>query len=522
MIYNSDQPSKDGKRKGKTVGWRDTDADFTMKNKQQSNAGSSPTTQVQIIRSMLDVGKPNSDGQPASEGSPATSPPPSAAPASPPAGKLVSANEIEEAISNASLAGGVVPPMAAPSSDLRNIVRRKLTGYVGFANLPNQWHRKSVRKGFNFNVMVVGESGLGKSTLVNTLFNTSLYPPKERKGPSLDIIPKTVTIQSISADIEEAGVRLRLTVVDTPGFGDFVNNDESWRPIVDNIEQRYDAYLDAENKVNRMNIVDNRIHACVFFIQPTGHSLKPLDIEVMRRLHTKVNLIPVIAKADTLTDEEIANFKSRILSDIKYHGIQIFEGPRYELDDEETIAENNEIMSKVPFAVVGATNEITNADGRKVRGRSYPWGVIEVDNEEHCDFVKLRQMLIRTHMEELKEHTNNSLYENYRTDKLIGMGVSQDPSVFKEVNPAVKQEEERHLHEQKLAKMEAEMKMVFQQKVAEKESKLKQSEEELYSRHREMKEQLERQRMELEEKKQRVESGRPIEKEGKRKGFSLR
>ena len=45
---------------------------------------------------------------------------------------------------------------AAASNDLRNIVRRKLTGYVGFANLPNQWHRKSVRKGFNFNVMVVG------------------------------------------------------------------------------------------------------------------------------------------------------------------------------------------------------------------------------------------------------------------------------------------------------------------------------------------------------------------------------
>lgn len=45
---------------------------------------------------------------------------------------------------------------AAAASDMRNIVRRKLTGYVGFANLPNQWHRKSVRKGFNFNVMVVG------------------------------------------------------------------------------------------------------------------------------------------------------------------------------------------------------------------------------------------------------------------------------------------------------------------------------------------------------------------------------
>ena len=160
--------------------------------------------------------------------------------------------------------------------------------------------------------MFPGESGLGKSTLVNTLFNTSLYPPRERKGPSLDIIPKTVSIQSISADIEENGVRLRLTVVDTPGFGDFVNNDDSWRPIVENIEQRFDAYLEAENKVNRMNIVDNRVHACVYFIQPTGHSLKPLDIEVMRRLHTKVNLIPVIAKADTLTDEEVAAFKHRV------------------------------------------------------------------------------------------------------------------------------------------------------------------------------------------------------------------
>ncbi|KAI9808359.1 MAG: hypothetical protein M1826_004343 [Phylliscum demangeonii] len=435
------------------------------------------------------------------------------------------------------------PKMAAPYplpgvGDPKNIVRRKLTGYVGFANLPNQWHRKSVRKGFNFNVMVVGESGggggdggggggdgesgLGKSTLVNTLFNASLYPPKERHGPSHDIIPKTVSIESLSADIEENGVRLRLTVVDTPGFGDFVNNDESWRPIVDDIDRRFDSYLEAENKVNRMNIVDNRVHACVYFIQPTGHALKPLDIEVMRRLHTKVNLIPVIAKSDTLTDEEIVTFKQRILADIEFHAIQIFEGPRYELDDEETIAENAEIMSKVPFAIVGANSDVTTADGRKVRGRRYPWGVIEVDNEEHCDFVKLRQMLIRTHMEELKEHTNNVLYENYRSEKLTTMGVAQDPSVFKEVNPAVKQEEERSLHEQKLAKMETEMKMVFQQKVAEKESKLRQSEEELYARHREMKEQLERQRLELDEKKARVESGRPLEEKGKRKGFSLR
>ena len=54
------------------------------------------------------------------------------------------------------------PKVAAQAAaDNKNIVRRKLTGYVGFANLPNQWHRKSVRKGFNFNVMVVGECRKG-------------------------------------------------------------------------------------------------------------------------------------------------------------------------------------------------------------------------------------------------------------------------------------------------------------------------------------------------------------------------
>lgn len=47
--------------------------------------------------------------------------------------------------------------VALAATDMKNVVRRKLTGFVGFSNLPNQWHRKSVRKGFNFNVMVVGK-----------------------------------------------------------------------------------------------------------------------------------------------------------------------------------------------------------------------------------------------------------------------------------------------------------------------------------------------------------------------------
>ena len=38
--------------------------------------------------------------------------------------------------------------------------------------------------------------------------------------------PLRAALTTFSLDIEENGVRLRLTVVDTPGFGDFVNNDD--------------------------------------------------------------------------------------------------------------------------------------------------------------------------------------------------------------------------------------------------------------------------------------------------------
>lgn len=101
----------------------------------------------------------------------AASPTPASQQASPqsetavPNGKPTSPSTFEQ--SNSMLNGSATAPQTVSSkdpkvaaqaaSDMRNIVRRKLTGYVGFANLPNQWHRKSVRKGFNFNVMVVGE-----------------------------------------------------------------------------------------------------------------------------------------------------------------------------------------------------------------------------------------------------------------------------------------------------------------------------------------------------------------------------
>uniref|UniRef100_A0A1B0BTG3 Septin-type G domain-containing protein n=1 Tax=Glossina palpalis gambiensis TaxID=67801 RepID=A0A1B0BTG3_9MUSC len=45
--------------------------------------------------------------------------------------------------------------------------------HVGFDSLPNQLVNISLHNDFVFNVMCIGEISLGKSTLMNTLFNTS-------------------------------------------------------------------------------------------------------------------------------------------------------------------------------------------------------------------------------------------------------------------------------------------------------------------------------------------------------------
>uniref|UniRef100_A0A182P3N0 Septin-type G domain-containing protein n=1 Tax=Anopheles epiroticus TaxID=199890 RepID=A0A182P3N0_9DIPT len=378
---------------------------------------------------------------------------------------------------------------------------KELDGYVGFANLPNQVYRKAVKKGFELTLMVVGESGLGKSTLINSMFLSDIYHAEQHPGPSKRI-KKTVAVESTKVLLKENGVNLTLTVVDTPGFGDAVDNSNCWLPIVDFVESKYEEYLTAESRVHRTALPDSRVHVCLYFIAPSGHGLKPLDIEFMQRLCDKVNIIPVIAKADTLTPEEITLFKKQILNEIAQHKIKIYDFPD-PLDEEEDAKVLRQLRSRVPFAVVGA-NAIIEIDGRKVRGRRYPWGVAEVENLDHCDFIALRNMVIRTNLQDLKDVTNNVHYENYRCRKLAGLGTDGKAKLSNK-NPLAQMEEEKREHESKMKKMEAEMEQVFEMKVKEKKQKLKDSEAELTRRHEERKKALELQIRELEDRRKAFE-----------------
>ncbi|XP_029140575.1 septin-12 [Protobothrops mucrosquamatus] len=266
-----------------------------------------------------------------------------------------------------------------------------LFGYVGIEAVLDQMRIKTMKTGFEFNIMVVVSVWIWKDDLTEC--------------------PLPLTV------VEEKGVKMKLTVTDTPGFGDQINNQNCWEPIIQYINEQYERYLKEEVLINRkQKIPDTRVHACVYFVPPTGHWLRPLDLEFMRRLSKITNVVPVIAKADTLTLEERAEFKQRVQKDLKAHGIHVY--PQVDFDDDpDDRLLNDKIREKIPFAVVGADKE-HQVNGKKVLGRKTKWGTIEVENSAHCEFPLLRDLLIRSHLQDLKDITHSVHYEQYRIQRL--------------------------------------------------------------------------------------------------------
>ncbi|CAH1776876.1 unnamed protein product [Owenia fusiformis] len=382
-----------------------------------------------------------------------------------------------------------------------------LAGHVGFDSLPDQLVNKSVAQGFCFNILCVGETGIGKSTLMDTLFNTHF-----NSSPSTHDLPG-VKLKGHSYELQESNVRLKLTVVDSVGFGDQIDKSDSYKSIVEFIDKQFENYLQEELKIKRNIHIyhDTRIHTCLYFIAPTGHSLKSLDLVTMKALDSKVNIIPVIAKADTITKVELHKFKMKIMSELVSNGVQIYQFPT----EDETVADLNSTMnSHLPFAVVGSTEEV-KVGNKMVKARQYPWGTVQVENENHCDFVKLREMLVRTNMEDLREQTHNRHYELYRRCKLQEMGFSDNDSMS--LTESYTQKHTQHIAE--LQKKEDEMTQMFVVRVKEKEQDLKEAEKELHSKFDNLKKQHAEEKKKLEDQKRHLEEQMNLF--GKKKAVTL-
>lgn len=306
-------------------------------------------------------------------------------------------------------------------------------------------HRRPVHSKRNnrLNVLIAGSGGCGKSTLVNALCGGH-----EVADPSawLDLSaqqanqPRPLTLKTYTedmADSEMGSVTLRL--VETQGLGDNLDNTQHISDIVKYIEGQYDEVLAEESRIKRNpRFTDNRVHAVVYMIEPTGHGLREQDISFMSRVGEVANVIPVLAKADSMTPPELLTNKRLIFEDIEHYKIPIYQfvnpqaldlEPQDE-EEEERLMALRRLHESLPLSIVASSKTATIND-RPTLVREYPWGMLLVEDPKVSDFSLLREILLLSRMEDLKETTNDYLYERYRTQRL-----SEDPAFNAAVSAA--------------------------------------------------------------------------------------
>ena len=81
----------------------------------------------------------------------------------------------------------------------------------------------------------------------------------------------------------------------------------------------------------------------------------------------------------------------QILSQLDEYQINVYDFPNYEKEQPED--------KLIPFAVVGSNVVVQDESGKRVRGRKYPWGTVNIEDRNHCDFLSLRSLVLAHHMQ---------------------------------------------------------------------------------------------------------------------------
>ncbi|ORX50245.1 hypothetical protein DM01DRAFT_1384948 [Hesseltinella vesiculosa] len=221
-----------------------------------------------------------------------------------------------------------------------------------------------------FRIMICGDSGIGKTALIQAmrilpdiighqLYSDRLHDPtslnfdtdghnvvmdtatsiscSDNNGPSHSIkeyYASTINKPSHLQDLEDSPVVKNLCLIDTPGYGDWVDAKTVIRSTAQYLERQFHLtnQLLSPTQPNTKtlkrllhNDVGGHTHvdACLYLILDR---LKRVDLEYLRAIHELVNVIPVIVKSDLLSREQESQIKRQVLQDLNDHDIHIFTG----------------------------------------------------------------------------------------------------------------------------------------------------------------------------------------------------
>ncbi|KAI0755018.1 hypothetical protein C8Q80DRAFT_1142446 [Daedaleopsis nitida] len=341
----------------------------------------------------------------------------------------------------------------------------------------------------------------------------------------------TAHVRSVSIDIDLAPDELdeehplSLTLIDTPSldFQDDTASQHTIQEILRYVETRLADSLDDERKAHAG---DHLVHLCIYFLDPdhivppsvpappaplvsrartnslSTHESEPVileppvssnpllcrpilpsaDIAAIRRLSARVNVLPVVARADTLTTDRLNAVKMAIRRDLAEAGIGFgifdLDIPLYAHLESKVVKNKSEsgykhlngsasssppstpitpTLLRLPFSLI-SPDIYSHSDGvtraplarhelaqqytpsthitpksqttpKIVPGkfvRNYRWGSLDVMDASHCEFLHLRGAIFH-HMETLQKYTREYLFEKFRAEMQPAQPVAVRP-----------------------------------------------------------------------------------------------
>eukprot|EP00887_Chlorella_sp_A99_P000696 scaffold5.g696.t1 len=286
---------------------------------------------------------------------------------------------------------------AARESDLRS-------AYAGLPKIRPHWQDYYVK------ILLVGEDGLGRTTLCRNLF-AAYMPDPPVKDASIAGAKKVFReeprqlLTHIKLPDEAHKICYHYLVQDTPGYGDSDDLAADRRAI---LASAIDCWFaghggsPAGRTGRRRPPPPRRRGPPRDYIEDCSSAyLRQMDLQFIRELSALVPVVPILAKADTMTAEELRDFRHRVRAALPRAGAA---GAGWHFSREAL--EEAGARHGPPFAVV-ASNSMDLATGRFWPVRRYPWGSCEALLSTHSDLSALRRLLFETAYNEIKDHTEH-------------------------------------------------------------------------------------------------------------------
>lgn len=279
---------------------------------------------------------------------------------------------------------------------------------TGVANIPNQVHYLHSKRKIGVNVFLFGETGLGKTGLINQVLGQPLL--QDNTASLAQASQEGVSIRIRRQELEESGSRALLSVLDLPTFGPKHSKREAGQAALAYLEDQFEVNLREESQHRRSKDrqgADNRIHALLYFHNPTAHKLSALDVELIGKMSRLANVIIVIAKGDTLLRHEYLRIKLNIREQLQ--SVQLF---------------NVSVDAPLePFICVSGADLLSSAPARH-----YLWGSLKVApsaSPASLNINALTNLLFKDFLPDLILNTQ-SKYESWKADMIKRLNVREE------------------------------------------------------------------------------------------------